>query len=96
MLLLLLLCVVCEWLCVGGCVLVVVCAVVVVVVWWCVVVVRTWCLYDVSVHATQLLATNSGGKSPGSQTPGDPATISPPGWRGSNSGLACAQVPTRT
>ena len=43
-----------------------------------VVVVRTLCLYDVSVHATQLLAMNSGGRSPGSQTPGDPATPSPP------------------
>ena len=34
--------------------------VVVVVVWTC-------CLYDVSVHATQLLAVNSGGRTPWSQ-----------------------------
>ena len=48
-----------------------------------VVVVLTVCLYDVSVHATQLLAMISGGRSPGSQIPGDPATPSPPWWRGS-------------
>ena len=51
---------------------------VVVVVVVLVVVVRTLCLYDVSVHATQLLAMNSGGRSPGSQTPGESATPSPP------------------
>ena len=51
-----------------------------------VVVVRTFSLYDVSVHATQQYAPNSGDRSPGSQTPGDPATPSPPRRRGSNPG----------
>ena len=43
-----------------------------------VVVVLTLCLYDVSVHATKPHTVNSGGRSPGSQTPGDPATPFPP------------------
>ena len=38
-----------------------------------VVVVRTLCLYDVSVHPTQQSCNELDGKSPGSQTPGDPA-----------------------
>ena len=56
--------------CVGG---VCVCVVVVVVV-----AVRTCSFYDVSVHATQQSCNELGGRSPGSQTPGDPATPSPP------------------
>ena len=35
-----------------------------------------------------------GARSPGSQTPGDPATPSPPQWRGSTLPCACAQGPT--
>ena len=40
--------------------------------------VLTVCLCDVSVHATQPHALSSGGRTPGSQTPGVPATPSPP------------------
>ena len=42
-----------------------------------VVLVRTFSLCDVSVHATWEYAPYSGGRSPGTQTPGDPATPSP-------------------
>ena len=43
-----------------------------------VVVVRMVCLYDVSIHATQPHAINSSGRSPGSQTPGDPPPLPRP------------------
>ena len=79
--------VMCVCVCVCCCVLSVVLRVVVVVV----VVVRTLCLYDVSVHATQLLAMNSGGRSPESQTPGDPATLPSPNGGGKPWPCACAQ-----
>ena len=56
-----------------------------------VVVVRTWCWYDVSVHATQPSCSELGGRSPGSQTPATPPLLPRP-----NSGVkpwpcACAQ-----
>ena len=52
-----------------------VCVVVVVVV---VVVVRTFVLHEGVCPTTRTLAPNSGGRTPGSQTPGVPATPSPP------------------
>ena len=65
---------------------VVVVLVVVLVVVVVVVVVRTLCLYDLSVHATQLLAMNSGGRSPGSRNSRRPRHPFPAPMAGVNPG----------
>ena len=101
------LCVVCCVLCVVCCVVVlllcvvVVCYGVVVVcccVWLCVVVVvvRTLCLYDVPVHATQLLAMNWVAGHLGIRLPATSPPLLRPNGGGQPWPCACAQGPTST